>query len=107
MKFLCSGDQNAKRRKIMRDSDDDGKDSSDSEKADKRQRQNSSGFAKRLKDDADDAPVPTKCSDLIVLGLPFKINEEDVKEYFEQFGAVALVEVCCCYIYFNIYQSSR
>src|SRR5689334_4982708 len=92
--MFCSGDQNAKRRKIMRDSEDDGKDSSDSEKADKRQR-------KERKND-DDASVPTKCSDLIVLGLPFKINEEEVKEYFEQFGAVALVEVCCL-LYLFIY----
>ena len=34
-----------------------------------------------------------KCSDLIVLGLPWKSSEEDIKKYFEQFGEVIMVQV--------------
>ena len=32
-------------------------------------------------------------SDLIVLGLPYKANEDDVKDYFQQFGDLAMHEV--------------
>lgn len=32
-------------------------------------------------------------SDLIVLGLPFKLTEQELREYFEQFGTVALSEI--------------
>lgn len=32
-------------------------------------------------------------SDLIVLGLPYKANENDVKDYFQQFGDLAMHEV--------------
>ena len=35
-----------------------------------------------------------KCSDLIVLGLPWKSSEEDLKSYFEQFGELLMVQVC-------------
>lgn len=34
-----------------------------------------------------------KCSDLIVLGLPFKTNEETVREYFSTYGELLLVQV--------------
>ena len=34
-----------------------------------------------------------KCSDLIVLGLPWKSSEEDLKRYFSQFGELLLVQV--------------
>lgn len=34
-----------------------------------------------------------KCSDLIVLGLPWKSSEEDLKSYFGQFGELLLVQV--------------
>ncbi|VVC87946.1 unnamed protein product [Leptidea sinapis] len=33
------------------------------------------------------------CSDLICLGLPWKSTEESVKEYFEQFGEVVMVQL--------------
>lgn len=32
-------------------------------------------------------------TDLIVLGLPFKLTETDLKNYFEQFGKMKLCEV--------------
>lgn len=32
-------------------------------------------------------------SDLIVLGLPWKSTEDDMKEYFKQFGELILVQV--------------
>ena len=35
-----------------------------------------------------------KCTDLIVLGLPFKSSENDLREYFSQFGDLVLVQVC-------------
>jgi len=37
--------------------------------------------------------VEKKCTDLIVLGLPFKSTEEDLKTYFSQFGDLILVQV--------------
>ena len=36
---------------------------------------------------------PNKCSDLIVLGLPWKSTEEDLKTYFSQFGDLVLAQV--------------
>ena len=35
----------------------------------------------------------SKCSDLIVLGLPWKSVEEDLKKYFSQFGELLMVQV--------------
>jgi len=40
------------------------------------------------------ACIEKKCTDLIVLGLPFKSTEEDLKQYFNQFGELILVQVC-------------
>jgi len=34
-----------------------------------------------------------KCSDLIVLGLPWKSTEEDLRNYFSQFGELLMVQV--------------
>lgn len=34
-----------------------------------------------------------KTTDLIVLGLPFKSCEDDMKEYFEQYGELVLTQV--------------
>lgn len=41
-------------------------------------------------------------SDLIVLGLPYKANEDDVKDYFQQFGDLAMHEVYTCDLIFFI-----
>lgn len=38
-----------------------------------------------------------KCSDLIVLGLPWKSTEEDLRNYFSQFGELLMVQVCGAY----------
>jgi len=38
--------------------------------------------------------VERKCTDLIVLGLPFKSGEDELKEYFGQFGELVLAQVC-------------
>ena len=37
----------------------------------------------------------TKCSDLIVLGIPWKSTEEDLNSYFSKFGDLLMVQVCC------------
>ncbi|CAI9735501.1 TAR DNA-binding 43-like [Octopus vulgaris] len=37
--------------------------------------------------------VNKKCSDLIVLGLPWKSTEEDLRQYFSQFGELLMVQV--------------
>ena len=34
-----------------------------------------------------------KCVDLIVLGLPYKTNEEELKQYFEQYGELLMAQV--------------
>ena len=34
-----------------------------------------------------------KCSDLIVLGLPWKTTEQELREYFESFGEVLMAQV--------------
>ena len=34
-----------------------------------------------------------KCSDLIVLGLPWKSTEDDLRNYFSQFGELLMVQV--------------
>ena len=35
----------------------------------------------------------SKCSDLIVLGLPWKTTEQELREYFEPFGEVLMAQV--------------
>lgn len=40
-----------------------------------------------------------KTSDLIVLGLPWKTTEQDLKEYFSTFGEVLMVQVEFCYTF--------
>lgn len=35
-----------------------------------------------------------KCSDLIILGLPWKTTEQQLREYFESFGEVLMAQVC-------------
>jgi len=37
--------------------------------------------------------VEKKCSDLIVLGLPWKCTEEDLEKHFSQFGELLLIQV--------------
>lgn len=88
--LLYIGEQNAKRRKLMVNSDVD--DSSDSEKAERRLRQSGTYKQKRL-ENSEDEDKKYVCADLIVLGLPFKLEEFELKEYFEHFGAVSRYEV--------------
>lgn len=40
-----------------------------------------------------------KCSDLIVLGLPWKSTEDDLLGYFSQFGELLMVQVGFGWIY--------
>jgi RNA recognition motif-containing protein len=37
--------------------------------------------------------VLKECVDLIVLGIPYSTTADELAQYFEQFGAVATVEV--------------
>lgn len=39
-----------------------------------------------------------RCTDLIVLGLPWKTTEQNLREYFEQFGEVLMAQVSVVYI---------
>lgn len=36
--------------------------------------------------------------DLIVLGLPFKATEKEMREYFGQFGEITFVQVCTIHV---------
>ena len=55
---------------------------------------------KRKSDDHSDNSVAknkrvekNKCSDLIVLGLPWKTTEQELRDYFEPFGEVLMAQV--------------
>lgn len=56
----------------------------------------------KKKDDEEDAETlalrkaEKKCSDLIVLGLPWKSTENDLRNYFSKFGELLLVQVPKC-----------
>ena len=53
----------------------------------------SSAAALRIKRDRS-----VKCSDLIVLGLPWKSVEDDLKKYFSQFGELLMVQVSYAFV---------
>ncbi|XP_075221003.1 TAR DNA-binding protein 43-like isoform X2 [Lycorma delicatula] len=36
-----------------------------------------------------------KCTDLIILGLPWKTSEQQLREYFESFGEVLMAQISC------------
>lgn len=44
-----------------------------------------------------------KTSDLIVLGLPWKTTEQDLKDYFTTFGEVIMVQVMTSCLALNIF----
>lgn len=44
-----------------------------------------------------------KTSDLIVLGLPWKTTEQDLKDYFTTFGEVIMVQVVTSLLTVNIF----
>lgn len=44
-----------------------------------------------------------KTSDLIVLGLPWKTTEQDLKDYFTTFGEVIMVQVVISHLALNIF----
>ncbi len=50
-----------------------------------------------------------KCSDLIVLGLPWKTTEQELREYFEPFGEVLMAQVClnATYIFVTYFQTLK
>ena len=50
--------------------------------------ENSTAKAKRF-----ESTSKNKCSDLIVLGLPWKTSEQQLREYFEPFGEVLMAQV--------------
>ena len=61
---------------------------------------------KRKSDDHTDNSVAknkrvekNKCSDLIVLGLPWKTTEPELREYFEPFGEVLMAQVGLLFLY--------
>jgi len=61
---------------------------------------------KRKGDDGSDNPLAKnkcldkqRCSDLIVLGLPWKSTEDDLRRYFSQFGDILLVQVSIKIVY--------
>jgi len=52
-------------------------------------------YSKNIKvdDEDDDDDDPNKTYDLIILGLPWKTSEDDIREYFEPFGEIHMVQL--------------
>lgn len=48
-----------------------------------------------------------KTSDLIVLGLPWKTTEQDLKEYFSTFGEVLMVQVNFDFIWQGLFLTNE
>ena len=51
-----------------------------------------------------------KCTDLIVLGLPWKSTEDDLRLYFSQFGELLMVQVIIIQhfvLYWNKFKKSH
>lgn len=48
-----------------------------------------------------------KTSDLIVLGLPWKTTEQDLKDYFATFGEVIMVQVATPGVYHKVYSATN
>ena len=106
-------DQNAKRRKLMVESDTADSCDSDAEaigksyteNAQKRQQGASkqkrmmgnigNGGKDRQQQEAaeEEEELPNKITDLLVLGLPFELTDDELKAYFEAFGKVVHCEV--------------
>lgn len=83
----------------MFNSDEDDRESSDSETAQRRPRPNGTIKQKRLDSEEDECKVINACEDLVILGLPFKLEESELRDYFSHFGEVARFEVCCCCVW--------
>lgn len=47
-----------------------------------------------------------KCTDLIILGLPWKTSEQQLREYFESFGEVLMAQVISSF-YIKCFTLSR
>ena len=50
-------------------------------------------YGKNIKVESEDNDFGDKTSDLIILGLPWKTTEDDIREYFEQFGEILMVQL--------------
>jgi len=51
-------------------------------------------YSKNIKvEDSEDEEAGERTSDLIILGLPWKTSEEDIREYFEPFGEIMMVQL--------------
>jgi len=51
-------------------------------------------YSKNIKVDGDDDDDdPNKTYDLIILGLPWKTTEDDIREYFEPFGEILMIQL--------------
>ena len=50
-------------------------------------------YGKNIKVESEDNDFGDKTSDLIILGLPWKTTEDDIREYFEPFGEILMVQL--------------
>jgi len=50
-------------------------------------------YSKNIKVESEDEDSEDKTSDLIILGLPWKTSEDDIREYFEPFGEILMVQL--------------
>ena len=51
-------------------------------------------YSKNIKvEDSEDEDSGERTSDLIILGLPWKTSEDDIREYFEPFGEIMMIQL--------------
>lgn len=88
------GEQNPKRKKMM----DEAEYASDGDSEGAHFGAGGQVTAKQKRMDTKELEEETelRCSDLIVLGLPFKLTEDELREHFEQYGKVKDASECLC-----------
>lgn len=83
-----------RKRGMHQNEEGDAENSDDDEHALSPANGNGGEVNKKRKTDNNNTLSKALCSDLIVLGLPYKLTEEELQDYFKEFGNSVLCEVC-------------